>query len=311
MAIVPAQAEPLRAPRQLSWLCNATVPLEPSLLEPPQAAAWTGFRLGISQALTSSAELHGEHAVVAMILRGRTRARILSRGEDRDVSPGRDSIGLFAPQLDVGWTRWQCEPGAQRIMIELDFSDLQTAGDLDQMLPARRALKQDLDLRDACLASLVRLIADEVRQGSPHGALYAASISLGLAAYLFTHQGSGGRAPPRERGTLTAAQKDRVLDLVRRRLAGPLGLDELAAAAGVSRFHFLRLFKNSLGITPHRFVLEQRVAAARRLLEETQLPLTDVAAATGFSSQSHLCTAMRRQLGLSPGQWRRSARPLS
>jgi AraC family transcriptional regulator len=296
-------------PRQPSWLQALAVPLEPTLLATSQAAAWAGFRLSISQAVSSEAVLQGRHAAVAMILKGRTRARFRSRGEDLDVSPGRDSIGLFAPRLDVDWTRWECEPGAERVMIELDLSDLAHAGDLDVMLPARRSLEQDLDLRDARLASLLRLVADEVRQGSPHGALYATSLSLGLAAYLFTHQGRGGRAPARERGLLTAAQKSRVLELVQSRLAEDLQLDDLAAAAGVSRFHFLRLFKNSLGMTPHRFVLDQRVAAARRLLEHTSLSLADVAAATGFSSQSHLSTAMRRTLGLPPGKWRRAVRP--
>jgi AraC family transcriptional regulator len=85
-----------------------------------------------------------------------------------------------------------------------------------------------------------------------------------------------------------------------------LSLDELAAAAGAGRFHFLRLFKNSFGMTPYQFVIDQRIAAARQLLEKTSRPLVDVAAATGFSSQSHMSTAMKRHTGLSPGHWRRS-----
>jgi AraC family transcriptional regulator len=110
----------------------------------------------------------------------------------------------------------------------------------------------------------------------------------------------------RERGQLTASQKSRVLDVIQRRLAEDVALDDLATAAGVSRFHFLRLFKNSLGITPHRFITDQRLAAARKLLADTDQRLADIAASTGFSSQSHLCTAMRRRFGVTPQQWRRS-----
>jgi AraC family transcriptional regulator len=84
---------------------------------------------------------------------------------------------------------------------------------------------------------------------------------------------------------------------VQQRLAEDIALDDLATSAGVSRFHFLRLFENSLGITLHRFVMDQRLAAARTLLGETDQQLADVAASTGFSSQSHLCTTMRRRLG--------------
>jgi len=106
---------------------------------------------------------------------------------------------------------------------------------------------------------------------------------------------------------LSSAQKALVLDLVRHRLAEDPSLEELAQAAGASRSHFLRLFKNTFGVMPHRFVMEQRIGTARQLLQETRLPIAEIAASTGFSSQSHLCTAMRRSLGLTPGQWRRSA----
>ena len=293
----------------MSWLRGTAPRPEPSLLLESQTAAWAGFRLGIFEATTKEvAGQRGEHAALGMILRGRTRARIVSHGDDCDFSPGSDSVGLFAPHLDIRWTRWDCEPGAQRLMIELDFADLSRAGDLDAMVaPQRRVLRQDLTMRDGQLATLMRLIADEVRLGSPHGSLYATSLSLGLAAHLFSEKGESGRASVRERGRLTASQKSRVLDVIQQRLAEDVALDELAAAAGVSRFHFLRLFKNSLGITPHRFIMDQRLAAARTLLAATDQPLADIAVSAGFSSQSHLCTTMRRRLGVTPKQWRRSA----
>lgn len=294
-------------PRQLSWVRDGAP--EAPLLPSSQTAAWAGFRLGIFQAASVQlAGQQGDHPALGMILKGRTRAQIESRGEKCDFSPGPDSVGLFAPRLEVRWTRWDCEPGSERMVVELDFSDLQRAGDLEAMLPPRRSLRQNLTLSDARLAALMRLIADEVRQSSPHGALYATSLSFALAAYLFNEHGSGGRTQSRERGMLTTTQRERVLELVRRRLAEDLSLDELAAAAGISRFHFLRLFKNSFGVTPHRFVMDQRIAAARRLLAETTLPLVQIAAAAGFSSQGHLCTVMRRRLGLTPGQWRRAER---
>jgi AraC family transcriptional regulator len=281
---------------------------EPSLLCESQTAAWVGFQVGLYRAVSHEAAVQGEHANLAMILKGRTRGVLKSRGDHCDISPGPDSIGLFAPCLDISQSRWHCEPGAERLTIELNLSTLEATGDLDAMLPRRRTLRQNLTLCDPHLASLMRLVADEVRQGSPHGALYATSLSLALAAYLFDEHSGGGRAARPERGQLTVAQRARVMELVQQRLADELSLDDLAAAAGLSRFHFLRRFKNTLGVTPLRFVLEQRTAAARRLLEDTSLPLAEVASAVGFSSQSHLCAAMRRFAGLTPGQWRRAAR---
>lgn len=264
--------------------------------------------MGIFEASShrESRTIESPFAVLALVTKGRTRAHLRSRGSTWDFSTNLNTMGLFGPRLEVAYSRWECEPGAERMIVELDFDELAADGDLGALLPPRRALQQDLTIHDDNLATLLRLMADEIRQGSPHGRLYATSLSLSLAAYLSTHHAEGGRAPARERGSLSAEQKSRVIALVETGLARDLDLAELAQAAGVSRFHFLRLFKNTFGQTPHRYVLDQRLATARRLLETTAQPIAQVAFATGFSSQSHLSTAMRRSTGLSPSTWRRN-----
>jgi AraC family transcriptional regulator len=292
-----------------SWLNPPRKAPEPSVLTDTELSAWAGLRLSIFQA--QSVELRGqqgEHPAVAMILTGRTRARITSRGQTCDFCPGPESVGLFAPMLDVAWTRWDCEPGAERLVIELDPGTLERRDGIDTVLPPRRRLKQDLTLRDPQLAALLRLMADEVRGGSPHGALYAESLSVGLMTYLYADHGVGGTWPAARRSMLTAAQRAHVLDTVEARFGDDLSIGDLAAAAGVSRFHFIRLFKHTFGMTPYRFVLARRLAAACQLLEQTELALAEIAFTTGFGSQSHLSGAMRRELGKAPGEWRRSAR---
>ena len=283
--------------------------LEPSLLKASQLSAWAGLRMGIFAAAShrESRSVESPFAVLALVTKGRTRAHLRSRGSTWDFSTNLNTMGLFGPRMEVAYSRWDCEPGAERMIVELDFDELAADGDLGALLPPRRALQQDLTIQDDQLATLLRLMADEIRQGSPHGRLYATSLSLSLAAYLSTHHAQGGRAPQRERGALSAAQKSRVIATVEAGLACDLDLAELAQVAGVSRFHFLRLFKNSFGITPHRYVLDQRLATARRLLEDTSQPIAQIALATGFSSQSHLSTAMRRSTGLSPSSWRRTS----
>lgn len=81
---------------------------------------------------------------------------------------------------------------------------------------------------------------------------------------------------------------------------------ELAQLACLSPSHFHAQFKERVGLTPHQYLLRQRLDHAARLLRETDLPLVGVAGECGFSSQSALTTAMRRYLGLTPGSLRRS-----
>jgi transcriptional regulator GlxA family with amidase domain len=83
-------------------------------------------------------------------------------------------------------------------------------------------------------------------------------------------------------------------------------LKSMADAAGLSLHHFARAFKDSEGITPHAFVLSRRIARANALLVTSKLSLAEVAAASGFSDQSHFTRCFRRATGLAPGVFRKS-----
>jgi AraC-like DNA-binding protein len=83
-----------------------------------------------------------------------------------------------------------------------------------------------------------------------------------------------------------------------------VGLDELAAAAGIDKFRLIRLFRERTGLPPHALQVAHRVRAARRLLEAGET-IAAAAAATGFTDQSHLHRHFRRSLGLTPGEYQK------
>jgi AraC-like DNA-binding protein len=87
-----------------------------------------------------------------------------------------------------------------------------------------------------------------------------------------------------------------------------VGLDELAAAAGIGKFRLIRLFRERTGLPPHALQVAHRVRKARRLLEAGET-IAHVAATTGFADQSHLHRHFQRSLGLTPGQYRRRFNP--
>jgi AraC-like DNA-binding protein len=88
--------------------------------------------------------------------------------------------------------------------------------------------------------------------------------------------------------------------------AASLTLTNLAAEAGSSRYQLLRAFARELGLTPHAYIVQQRLALARRLIRAGST-LADVASATGFSDQSHLTRMFARQFGVTPARYRLSA----
>lgn len=80
-------------------------------------------------------------------------------------------------------------------------------------------------------------------------------------------------------------------------------LSDLAELAGLSEFHFHRMFRQSIGIPPHKWLMQTRVERAKTLL--TTLPMSEVSAACGFSSQSHFVRSFKQQIGVTPGQYLR------
>lgn len=87
-----------------------------------------------------------------------------------------------------------------------------------------------------------------------------------------------------------------------------IALESLAAAAGLSLFHFLRVFAQVLGVTPHQYLVRCRLRHAARLLADDDRPVTDVALDVGFADLSNFVRTFHRAAGASPRDFRRAAR---
>ena len=96
----------------------------------------------------------------------------------------------------------------------------------------------------------------------------------------------------------------RARDLADRDYADPLDLDELASAAGVSKYHFLRCFAATYGKTPALYLAERRIERAQDLLRATNLTVTEVCMVVGYSSLGSFSTLFRSRFGLSPREYR-------
>jgi transcriptional regulator of acetoin/glycerol metabolism len=114
--------------------------------------------------------------------------------------------------------------------------------------------------------------------------------------------------PPQTRGGLSPGAMRRVREYVEIHLAESVDLAALAGIAGLSLYHFARAFKHSAGMTPHHYLVQERVDRAKEMLARSDLSLSEIALATGFSDQSHFARHFRQTLGVTPGQFRWSQR---
>lgn len=174
----------------------------------------------------------------------------------------------------------------------------------------------DCSLRPAASASI--RVGDLVRQAitffdtdrkAAWRCLSDASTLLGTDA-----QEWGGNVPRLDklqpRG-LATWQVRRTLAYIEANLASKVDIDDLANAVALSRSHFSRSFKQTVGRSPMAYVVARRVERAKVMIITTREPLAEVALACGFADQAHLTRRFRDIVGVSPGRWRRSNPPRS
>ena len=99
----------------------------------------------------------------------------------------------------------------------------------------------------------------------------------------------------------------RVREFIDAEISNEIAISDLATVAGLSQFHFIRAFKDSVGQSPYQYVLSERIRRARGLLSKPDLSLRDVAFAVGFSDASHLNRVFRKFVGVTPTAFRRDA----
>lgn len=170
---------------------------------------------------------------------------------------------------------------------------------------AGRARLKDLSaFTDATLETLLEQLREELmrRKASPlfvQGVGQAIAIHL-ARSYADTSAGAQSAGP-----ALPGFKLRQITDWIAAHVTEELNLTRLAAQAGLSKFHFHRLFKNATSVSPARYQTRLRMDAARRLLRETKKSVVAIAIDVGYTSPSHFAQLFRRETGLSPSEYRR------
>jgi AraC family transcriptional regulator len=158
---------------------------------------------------------------------------------------------------------------------------------------------------DPALSRLAELLSLEASQGGPSGRLYSDHLANAMALRLLHLGGQDFREGSRKSSGLPSHRLRRVVERMQD-LHSDLDLHTLAAESGYSRSHFLRMFRASMGCTPHQHLLKLRLDRAKELMRVKSRPLIDIAAACGFSSHAHLSRVFRQMTGMSPSEYRRN-----
>jgi AraC family transcriptional regulator len=200
-------------------------------------------------------------------------------------------------------------PAGMDCSAETDSSiDILVIGIAPEKLALAAAEQSALDARlnermsggDEKLLGIARLLACESANGYPNGpSLWNEAARRFIGQVVSGHSSVPDIAP---RGRLSRPELEKIRDHILAHLAEPIEVDDLAALAGRSSFHFSRVFARSVGMTPHRYVVHLRLQAALRHIRARRMGLAEIAADTGFADQSHLSRWIRRVHGVAPSE---------
>jgi AraC family transcriptional regulator len=205
---------------------------------------------------------------------------------------------------DVRWKAVSPEP-FQSMAVFIELPLLQRA--LEEVFgsDAAHARLRDLSaFADEALDSLMERLREELtsNQASP---LVVQGVAQIIAVHLARNYGvtdeeSRGAGP-----SLPGHKLRQITDWMAEYLSEDFDLERLAARAGLSKFHFQRLFKAAVGVSPSHYLINLRLNEARRLLRETKMSVVDVALEVGYADPSNFARLFRRENGLSPSDYRR------
>ncbi|WP_426752309.1 helix-turn-helix domain-containing protein [Myxococcus sp. Y35] len=197
---------------------------------------------------------------------------------------------------------WMEDGASTAVELRIPPSLLRLAAEDMGLDPDRVGLEPRDHFRDAQIEHIAWALEADSRANTPNGLLYRESLGLALAARLLASY----RTQVEAKGGLSAAQRQRIIEYVEAHLDESLSLERLSRVVGLSASHFKTLFRRSMGLPVHEYVVQRRVERARTLLLRGELSTGEVALEAGFSHQSHMARCMRRILGVTPGVIARS-----
>lgn len=226
------------------------------------------------------------------------------------IQGGKTHTGLYAkgdisitPAKTPFFARWDGDDHFLQIQIASHFIQ-SVASEALAMNSEGFELLPEFRTRDPYIESIGMMLLAELKHDNLGGRLYVESLANVLAVHLLRQYAAVKPRLAIYDGGLPERQLLQVLDYIHEHLDRNIKLADLAALLGMSQFHFSHLFKQSIGIAPYQYLIQQRVERAKQLLKQTDRSIVDIAFICGFNSQSHLTKQFRQLTGMTPKAYR-------
>jgi AraC family transcriptional regulator len=199
---------------------------------------------------------------------------------------------------------WELKARDTALVIGLKLRVLERTVEESGGDPGKLRIFNRFQARDPQIEHIGWALKAEMENGYPSGRHYMDAMATGLAARIVRNHSSLARASRATKAAMPGRTLKAVLGYIEDNLGRDLGLGEIAGVAGLSVSHFKTLFRKSLGLPPHQYLIRRRVERAAMQLRRGRMPIGQIALENGFCHQSHLALHTRRVLGLTPQELR-------
>jgi AraC family transcriptional regulator len=223
-------------------------------------------------------------------------------GEHRDFIYRHYDITVTPAGVRSGW-RWHEK--SKVIVITLDPAKFERFAQSELgILLTTQHLRDLPQFRDEDIVNAGEMLLAALRDRAAGSAVMFESLARVFLIKLIQRYGLE-RDDYAFTSSFTARHFQRVIDHIAAHYGETITVEELARGVGLSEFHFSRLFKQTIGKSPHQFVLSYRVERGARLLADRDRPLTDIALSCGFADQAHFARSFKKSMGSTPKDYRR------
>lgn len=170
--------------------------------------------------------------------------------------------------------------------------------------PEQIELKPVLSTPDPLICQIVLALRTVLETDATNSCFYAESMATALVAHLLRNYLTCKHSLPEYEEGLPKYKLKQALEYMNVHLNENISLATIAEELGMSQYYFCRLFKRSTGITPHAYLIQQRVEQSKQLLKQRKLTINEIAITCGFANPSHFAKHFQKHTGISPKQFR-------
>ncbi len=244
-----------------------------------------------------------QHTIVLVTAKQPTAAEFISEGRVRQLRFDRSHRGCISllPAYLPNRSSWNVAAEFTHCYLDPTFIARIAEEEID---PARVELTLDLQRPDPLVWQICSALKTVVEIDATNSSLYAESMATALAAHFLQFYATRKHTLQEYPDGLSPAKLKRSIEYINEHLSEDVSLLKIAIELGISQYYLCRLFKKSMGMTIHQYLIQQRIERAQQLLAGKDGRIIDIAIACGFANSSHFARCFRRLLGISPQQFR-------